>query len=172
MQAACRPSEGLPLVRDGDNALLKVRLRDLQRCEVFDGFVDVDCTLAHEVGREGVATFEQGELGEPQVRTAMTFVVTGQCDAVDPGARAAQDTAIGAIDHEGEVGHGHVGVGHEFKIDPQFAFAAAGMQLGAADVVATGFEAAKAYNARVRFDGLSADCALGAWLGWCGVLSG
>ena len=60
MQAVCRLSEGLPLVGNGDNALFEVRLRHLQRCEMFNAFIDMYSPFAHEVGLEGVTTFEQG----------------------------------------------------------------------------------------------------------------
>lgn len=135
------------MVGDGDDTLLEVGLGDLEGCEVFGTFVDVEAFFAHEVGTQGVATLEKGEAWDGEGGGAATVGIAGGLDTVDPGAGAGDGTGVGAEDHEGEVGRGEVGIGLEFDLDSEVVLAAIELKQGAALVAAVGRKADEAGSA-------------------------
>ena len=113
------------MVWQRDDALLQVGLGNVEGSEMLYGIIDMHSTFAHQVCRKRKAALEQGQPGKTQACSAMALRVAGEWHAIDPVAGTAQHSAVGAVDHNSQVGGWQGRIGGKFEFDTQLAFAAA-----------------------------------------------
>ena len=143
-----QPGIRAPRMGQRHHALLHVRLLDRQGRELFGRAVNVQAALAKQVGVHAVAPLEHGNCRKTDSGGAAPCGIALERDAIDPGAGARQNPAVGRVERDRCIGRWQARVRFKADGDVNVAAPGHGLQAGAMYAVAGQIEGPDAGMAR------------------------